>query len=207
MKVIIVIAILFVITSYSGGKTGKKGFGCSGGNVCVPNCNNAPNICQGILFTDSCGNVNACTGTKICETGCLNPCPTPFRCVDYKPLTDAEPHFVSRITTGGNQCVLRENYIPDYSQNPSKYQTECNNANGDWILIDGAVIIGGYDYDGQNSGGCWAKAGSGESNQRCTQAGGTVNSNNFVPENCPSDCHLITSSEEYYVDLPFCFRK
>ena len=54
---------------------------CGGGKIwsngwcippCIPNCNNAPNVCIGTLFADSCGNANACSGIKICYSNFLS---------------------------------------------------------------------------------------------------------------------------------------
>jgi hypothetical protein len=136
---------------------------------------------------------------------CLNPCPEDFQCATYSALSSAPPNFVSRITEGGTQCVLKETSFDSYFIDPLFYQTQCSLAAGQWILLDG-VVVPGYTYPASNTGGCWALPGSGESNQRCTQLGGTVNSGDFNPTNCPSDCLLIETNEMYYTDLPFCFN-
>lgn len=130
-------------------------------------------------------------------------CPSDFRFVSYSPLNDAPINFASRIMQSGEGCILKESFIPVYFQNRSAIEANCQNSNGAIITFDGIVISGGYNYTGQNSGGCWS-AYANESNQRCTSLGGTVNGGNFNPANCPSDCKIINPSQVYYVDIPFC---
>jgi hypothetical protein len=124
----------------------------------------------------------------------VNNCPNNFRFVSYSPLTDAPLNFVSRITTAGQSCILKESSIQAYFQNISIIENECKNSNGVIVKLDGVVINGGYNYTGSPSGGCWSSS-IDESNQRC--ASYTIN-------NCPSDCKLINPSQTYYVDMPFC---
>ena len=144
MKVIIAVAILLVITSYSGDTDKKTGFGCtSSSGVCTPNCNNEVNVCQGTTFADSCGNANACVGTKDCTTPtCEWVSNEPDNLIDYKPIIES-------IST--NSCNYNE--IEYGGIITSVLQCEYGNNDPSYLISDETCWTGFqslYTYKGIN---------------------------------------------------------